>query len=175
MLYHACSWNRNQSVAVSLAHHVAAYQREYPDTPIILIGHSGGGAMVVVALEQLPPGYRVHQAILLAPDLDPKHSLGVAMDHTLCGIDVFRSHFDLLVLGVGTSLVGTLDRAHSPAAGLVGFRQPSGLDERSRFLYSAKLREHDYRVEMVLTGHTGGHFTCTTPAFVDRYVSPVIR
>jgi pimeloyl-ACP methyl ester carboxylesterase len=175
MLYHARAWGRHQAVAGQLASRIVSLQAERPDRPIILVGHSGGGAMAVVALEQLPPGASVHQAILLAPDISPYHCLAAALSRTECGIDLFRSPFDLLALGVGTTLVGTIDRFHGPAAGLVGFHSSGGADEDARFLYSLKLREHPYSPSMVRTGHFGGHFTVTLPDFVSRYVTPTIR
>ena len=175
MLYHARAWNRNYSMAGVLAEHIVTLQNQEPFRPIIVIGHSGGGGVTIVALEQLPPGYRIHQAILLAPDLSPEHSLVNSLDHTLVGIDVFHSPLDFLVLGVGTIAVGTIDRARLPAAGMVGFYPPRGLDEGSQFLYASKLHQHTYQPSMSLTGHFGGHFTCTLPEFVNRYVSPVLR
>jgi pimeloyl-ACP methyl ester carboxylesterase len=175
MLYHARGWDRNQAVAALLADHIVTLQNQEPYRPIILVGHSGGGAMAVLALEQLPPGYRIHQAILLAPYISPVRSLATSLDRTLQGIDVFHSPFDFIVLGAATMTVGTLDRVRLPAAGMVGFHTPQGLDEGSQFLYAAKLHQHGYEPAMFLTGHYGGHFTCTLPEFVNRYVSPVIR
>jgi pimeloyl-ACP methyl ester carboxylesterase len=175
MLYHVRAWNRNQTVAGMLAEHIVTLQTEQPYRPIILVGHSGGGAMAIVALEQLPPGYKVHQAILLAPDIAPNHPLAASLDHTLQGIDVFHSSIDCIILGAATTSVGTIDRVWTPAAGMVGFNQPKASDDSSQFLYSTKLHQHGYEPAMLLTGHYGGHFTCTLPEFVNRYVSPVLR
>jgi pimeloyl-ACP methyl ester carboxylesterase len=175
MLYHACAWNRNQNVAAILAEHIVTLQTQQPDRPIILVGHSGGGAMAIVALEQLPPGFRVHQAILLAPDIAPTHPLAASLDRTIQGIDVFHSKLDCFILGAATASVGTIDRVWTPAAGMIGFHTPSYADEASASLYSTKLRQHGYEVAMSRTGHFGGHFTCTLPEFVNRYVSPVLR
>lgn len=175
MLYHVVAWNRNQSVAALLAEHIVTLQTQQPDRPIILVGHSGGGAMAIVALEQLPPGYRVHQAILLAPDLAPGHPLATSLDRTLQGIDVFHSKLDCVILGAATTSVGTIDRVWTPAAGMVGFHSPPCSDEMSVSLYATKLRQHGYEVAMSRTGHFGGHFTCTLPEFVNRYVSPSLR
>jgi pimeloyl-ACP methyl ester carboxylesterase len=175
MFYHARAWTRHQQIAGELAQRILALQTDQPYRPIILIGHSGGAAMAIVALEQLPPGYRVHQVILLAPDLAPSYPLGTALDRTVYGIDVFHSRFDCLMLGAGTTLLGTIERVHTPAAGMLGFHTPGCLDEGTQFLYCMKLRQHGYEPAMALTGYVGGHFTCTTPEFVNRYVSPVIR
>jgi pimeloyl-ACP methyl ester carboxylesterase len=175
MLYHASAWKRNQQVACSLASHIVALQTERPDRPIVVVGHSGGGGLVVIALEQLPPGCRVQQAILLAPDIGPNHVLTTALDRTVDGIDVFTSSMDVFVLGMGTVAVGTIDRARAPAAGMIGFSTPKNSDEGTQLLYASKLHQHSYEAGMIRTGHYGGHFTCTLPEFVSRYVSPTIH
>ena len=175
MLYHARGYNRNQRVAGQLAQHILALQTEQPDRPIIVVGHSGGGAMTVLALELLPPGVQIQQAILLAPYMAPNHELTAALEHTIYGIDVFTSPFDLVVLGAATMVVGTLDRVHMPAAGLTGFYAPRTVDAAGQTVYSEKLHQHGYEMGMLRTGHYGGHFSCTLPEFVNRYVSPVLH
>jgi pimeloyl-ACP methyl ester carboxylesterase len=176
MLYHVSAWKRNQIVADLLAQRIMTVQAEKPGRPIVLVGHSGGGAMSVVALERLPAGCRIQQAILLAPDISPGYNLTTALDRTEFGIDVFHSTLDCVILGAATVAVGTVDRVRMPAAGMVGFSTPrKGMDEGSAFLYSSKLHQHGYTPAMSLTGHFGGHFTCTLPEFVKSYVSPVIR
>jgi pimeloyl-ACP methyl ester carboxylesterase len=171
MLYHVRGWDRNRVVAGQLAQHIVALQAERPDRPLILVGHSGGGAMSVLALEQLPPGVQIQQAILLAPDLSPTHPLTTALDRTVHGIDVFHSPLDCVILGAATVAVGTVDRAHLPGAGMTGFITRSA----DRDAYAAKLHQHGYEVGMAASGHFGGHFTCTLPDFVNHYVSPVVR
>jgi pimeloyl-ACP methyl ester carboxylesterase len=175
LLYHLCAWERNQAEARRLAEHIQAIQAEKPSTPIILVGHSGGGAMIVLALEQLPPGCLVRQAILIAPALSPRYPLALALEHATAGIDVFHSSFDCVVLGVFTLCMGTIDREWSFSAGMVGFRPPAGADDASRCLYCAKLRNHGFNSAMCAAGHFGGHFTCTLPSFVAHCVGPVLR
>ncbi len=175
MLYHVHAWRRNQSVARYLAGYIATLQTMQPDRPIILVGHSGGGAMAIMALDQLPYGFKIHQTILLAPDLSPSYSLANALDRTTQGIDVFYSNLDIIVLGAATYTVGTIDRVWTPAAGMIGFRLPASLDPLGESLYTTKLRQHGYDPAMSLTGHFGGHFTCTLPEFVKSYVCTALR
>jgi hypothetical protein len=131
--------------------------------------------MAIMALDQLPEGYRIHQAILLAPDLSPSYPLTNALGRSVHGIDVFYSNLDVFVLGAATYTVGTIDRVWTPAAGMVGFRLPAGLDSESANLYSSKLHQHGYDPAMSLTGHLGGHLTCTLPEFVKSYVGAALR
>jgi pimeloyl-ACP methyl ester carboxylesterase len=175
MLYHVQAWQRNQSVAGYLADHIASLQTQQPDRPIVLIGHSGGGAMAVMVLNQLPPGFKIRQAILLAPDISPTYPLSTALERTVQGIDVFYSNLDCIVLGAAAYTAGTIDRVRTPAAGMIGFRQPATSDAVALSLYATKLHQHGYDPAMSLTGHFGGHFTCTLPEFVKSYVSPVLR
>jgi len=175
MLYHLRDWNRNQIMVDRLAERIVSLQKSQPDQPIVLIGHSGGAALIVLALEKLPKEVQVQQAILLAPDLSPNYPLNTALDRTAYGIDVFHSRFDFLIQGIATRAVGTIDRVHTRGAGMVGFRTAQEWDENSRFLNSYKLRQHDYEMAMALSGHFGGHFTYGMPEFVKRYISPVLR
>jgi hypothetical protein len=118
---------------------------------------------------------KIHQAILLAPALSPLYPLATALDRTDQGIDVFYSNLDCVVLGAGTYTVGTIDRVRTPASGMVGFRLPLNADYVALSLYGTKLHQHGYDPAMSLTGHFGGHLTCTLPEFVNRYVSTVLR
>jgi pimeloyl-ACP methyl ester carboxylesterase len=175
MLYHVQAWNRNVSVAGSLAAHIASLQARQPDRPIVLIGHSGGGAMAIMVLDLLPPSVSVQQVILLAPDISPTYPLSTALERTVQGIDLFYSNLDCFVLGAATYTVGTIDRIRTPAAGMLGFRSPPSSDTIATSLYATKLHQHAYDPAMSLTGHFGGHLTCTLPEFVSRYVSSVLR
>jgi hypothetical protein len=81
---------------------------------------------------------------------------------------------DLVVLGAGTRIFGTIDRVKSVAAGLVGFRVPRSLDDSDRAQY-AKLRQVRWRPAMASTGYLGGHVGSDSPAFLRRYVVPLLR
>lgn len=58
-------WPGSEALAEDLARHVARLRRDWPDTPLYLLGESMGAAVVVVALGQgLPP---VDGVILVSP------------------------------------------------------------------------------------------------------------
>ena len=54
LIYHLRAWRRNQLVARQIAARVVEYRRQYPGRPVWLVGHSGGGAMALLAAEFLP-------------------------------------------------------------------------------------------------------------------------
>ena len=82
---------------------------------------------------------------------------------------LFWSPLDVFVLGVGTRVFGTIDRKNAFSAGLVGFRQPEGLDESARAQY-AKLKQIRWSPSMASTGYLGGHVGPDNPAFLRKYV-----
>ncbi|WP_422928237.1 serine aminopeptidase domain-containing protein [Singulisphaera sp. PoT] len=152
---------------------VIAYRAEHPGRPVFLVGKSGGTGLVVKALEHLPED-AVEAVVLLAPALSPRYDLSRALLAVRRDVTVFWSPLDVVVLGLGTSLFGTIDRRRSVSAGMVGFRIPKGLDEAGRARY-AKLRQVRWRPRMASTGYLGGHVGPDSPAFLKKYVVPLLR
>ena len=140
---------------------------------MFLVGKSGGSGMVVRALERLPED-TVEAAVLLAPALSPGYDLTRALRAVRREMVVFWSPLDLIVLGLGTRVFGTIDRVNAVSAGLVGFRRPEALDEPGKAQY-AKLRQVRWRPIMARTGYLGGHVGPDSPAFLRRYVVPLLR
>ena len=89
---------------------------------------------------------------------------------------VFWSPLDVIILGVGTRLFGTIDRVKTVSAGLVGFRVPpsANLDETTSQRYD-KLRQIRWRPRMAATGYLGGHLGPDSPLFLRKYVVPLLR
>jgi hypothetical protein len=140
--------------AAAVAAEVALFRAEHPAAPVFLVGKSGGTGVVVKALEGLPPG-AVERAVLLAPALSPAYDLRRALAAVGRELVVFWSPLDLIVLGLGTRIFGTIDRINAVSAGLVGFRAPGDLDGPGRAHY-AKLRQVRWRPGMARTGYLGG-------------------
>src|SRR5438309_1470308 len=69
---------------------------------------------------------------------------------------VFWSPLDLIVLGAGTRIFGTIDGVKTVSAGLVGFRPPASATAGQLAEY-AKLRQVRWRPAMASTGYLGGH------------------
>ncbi len=159
--------------AREMAAEVEAFHEQHSGSPAFLVGKSGGTGVVVKALEQIPEG-AIERAVLLAPALSPDYDLSRALRAVRRELVVFWSPLDLIVLGLGTRIFGTIDRIRTVSAGLVGFRPPHSLDEVSRAQYS-KLRQVRWRPEMAVTGYVGGHVGPDSPAFLRKYVVPLLR
>ena len=72
MLVHLRYESRNRRQAEQIAAKIVEYQDQYPGRPVNLIGHSGGGGMVLLTLEALPPDRKIDCAILLAAAISPE-------------------------------------------------------------------------------------------------------
>lgn len=165
---------RNRRQGQKLAQRIVHYQDAFPHRPVHLIGHSGGAGIVILALDALPNGREVTAAYLLAAAVSPDHDLTPALEHTKLGIWNFYSPRDIGFLAVGTSVFGTIDRAHATAAGAVGFRIPSHLDRAGRDLYDTKLHHTPYNKRMAKAGCDGSHFGWARPPFVRNVLAPMI-
>jgi hypothetical protein len=173
-----CVANRD-AWAHAMATAAIRFREEHPDLPVFLVAKSGGSGVVIKALERVPAGC-VERAILLAPALSPDYDLTSALRGVSRDVTVFWSPLDLVVLGAGTRIFGTIDRIRSVSAGLVGFRPPS----TSRSTTSggpgvwdgyAKLRQIRWQPSMIRTGYFGGHIGPDSPVFLRMYVAPLLR
>ncbi|CAN5807455.1 hypothetical protein BH23PLA1_BH23PLA1_04330 [soil metagenome] len=160
------------SQAARIVEQVMAYRAFRPAAPVFLVGKSGGSGLVVRALELLPEG-SVEAVALLAPALSPGYDLSKALRAVRREMVVHHSPMDVLILGVGTRLFGTVDGVKSIAAGLVGFRVPEGLGSADRASYD-RLRQVRWVPAMTRCGYLGGHFGPDLPAFLRRYVVPLL-
>ncbi len=158
--------------AKGLAAQVEAFRGEHPGTPIHLIGKSGGTGVVVKALELLPAG-AVDTAVLIAPAVSPRYDLTRALVAVRRRAVVFWSPLDMIVLGAGTRLFGTIDRVRTVSAGLVGFQAPSPATPEQASSY-ARLKQVRWGPAMARTGNFGGHVGPDLPAFLRKYVVPLL-
>jgi pimeloyl-ACP methyl ester carboxylesterase len=160
--------------ARALAAEVERFRGRHPEAAVFLVGKSGGAGVVVRALEELPAA-AVEVAVLLAPALSPRYDLTRALRGVRRELVVFWSPLDVFILGVGTRVFGTIDRVKAVSAGLVGFRPPAApVDPAWRAEY-AKLRQVRWRPAMAATGYLGGHVGPDSPAFLRKYVVPLLR
>ena len=116
-LYHLRSATWHASQAERLAKRITDYQDEFPGRPVVLVGHSGGAAMSLLALSLLEDR-KIAAAVLLAAAVSPGFDTTPARRHAERGIWSFHSPFDWLQLGLGTLAVGTFDGKHAIASGM---------------------------------------------------------
>ena len=159
--------------SAAVAAQVLAWREAYPDRAVFLVGKSGGTGIVVGALEVLPEG-AVEAAVLLSAAISSTYDLSRALRAVAREVVVFWSPLDLVILGAGTILFGTVDRVHTIGAGLVGFRVPPDLDGAGRDQYR-KLRQVRWTPAMIAAGNLGGHAGTDNPAFLRKYVVPLLR
>jgi len=174
-IFNLTNLERNRQQAARLAQRILQQQQKYPNTPIHLIGHSGGGGIAVLTLEALPAGKQVDQVVLLAPALSPDYDLGPALRHARFGIVNFYSQLDMGFLGLGTTVFGSIDRDRGPSAGAVGFDTPRRGSAEVRKLYASKLRQVRWTPEMMKHGATGGHMGWMSQEFARETLAPIIR
>ncbi len=156
--------------ASQIVEQVLRFRQDKPGAPIFLVGKSGGTGVVVRAMEDLPED-SIEAAVLLSSALSPEYDLSRALRAVRRDMTLFWSPFDVLILGLGTRIFGTIDRRNAMSAGLVGFRQPKQLDESGRVQYS-KLKQIRWSPAMARTGYLGGHIGPDSPAFLRKYVLP---
>ncbi len=161
--------------ARAIAAMVQGFKKAQPDEPVFLVGKSGGSGVVVKALELLDLD-AVERVILLAPALSPRYDLTRALRAVRAELVVFWSPLDVFILGLGTLVFGTIDRARTAGAGLVGFAAPAEGDRSgARNCAYSKVRQIRWRPAMITTGYLGGHFGPDSPLFLKKYVLPLLR
>jgi pimeloyl-ACP methyl ester carboxylesterase len=165
---------RNEREARKIVNKIVSYQDMHPGKPVHLIGHSAGGGVAVLVLENLPANRQITSAILLAPAIAPDYDLRRALRRTQFGIYNYYSSYDVGWLKAGTTIMGTVDGSHCSAAGAVGFTAPWGLDQEDRRLYAERLHQQRYTRQMAASGHTGGHLGWANRKFVAEWLAPVL-
>jgi hypothetical protein len=159
--------NRDKQARL-VAESVQEFRAAQPDDPVFLVAKSGGAGIVIKALEHLDEG-SVERAVLLAPALSPPYDLTRALRAVRRDLVVFWSPLDVVILGAGTRLFGTIDRVKTVGAGMVGFLVPGAdePDEERRHQY-AKLRQVRWRPKMAASLYFGGHVGPDSPLFLRR-------
>jgi len=170
-MYNLRAEGDNRRKAGELGVRIARYRWRYPGRPVVLVGQSGGAAIAVWAAEALLPGQQIDGIIMLAASLSPTYRLEFALANVRRGIVNFYSSRDWVLLGMGTTVAGTMDGRHSSSAGQVGFEVPPAGRPNS---YEGKLFQVAWEPEMTKAGHSGLHLTSGARHYVARYVAPFV-
>lgn len=172
--YHLRGWKRNLKQAELIAQRIVQYQKDFPDRPVHLVGHSGGGALSILALKALPAEIQIESAVLLAPALSPDFVLTPALRQVRTQVWNFWSIWDMVFCGAGTVLLGTIDGKHRFSAGMVGFQIPLNHTSEDEQVYAEKLTQVKYQWSMARAFHLGGHFGPANRVFVAEWVGPIL-
>jgi hypothetical protein len=153
-------------MAQGLAKKVTEHRSDYPDDPVYLAGLSAGCAVVLYALEELPPDVTVDQVLLLSSSVSADFDLSKAVQHVRGKIYAFTSDRDL-VLGDLAANFGTADgkRVGTDISGLKGFHMTHG----------GKVQNIAWRPEFAKYGHHGGHTDSVAAPFVQHFVAPLVK
>lgn len=166
---HMSSVEYKRNVARGLAEKVIKHRRTYPSDPVYLAGLSAGCAVVLYALEELPPDISVDQVILLSSSVSADFDLAPALSRVRGRIYAFTSSRDA-VLGDLAARFGTADGKHvgTEISGLKGFRSLGGA-------YGDKVQNIAWRPEFSQFGHHGGHTDVVATPFIARFVAPLVK
>ena len=162
----------NPLAAQSIANAIMDYQDEYPDRPVYILGHSGGGGVAIFVAEGLDEDRRIEGVIVLSGSISSAYNLEKALSRTQRGIVNFYNRNDSALLAVATMVLGNVDGIHGPSAGLIGFDEPKDKDADEKKAEYTKLYQVEMTNDMVLGG--GSHTAVTDPGFVSLHVAPWI-
>jgi pimeloyl-ACP methyl ester carboxylesterase len=152
---------------------VDAYRREWPGRPVVLVGHSGGGAIAVFAAEAVN-GAPLTGIVALAPALGPGYDLSAALSRTRMGIVNFHAandYFLKTIIHVGFNF----DDDRRRTAGADGFTIPRDLTPAARDLYDDRLKQIAWKPSMLKQGNWGGHFGWTGSLWIAHNLAPLLK
>ncbi|MCJ7543550.1 MAG: lysophospholipase [Phycisphaerae bacterium] len=159
----------NRIAAAGIADMIADYQTQYPDRPVYVVGHSGGGGIAVFVAEALPKDVMIDGLVLLSASMSSAYDITKALGHCRKGVLNIYSKADVGLLIVGTVLAGNVDGIRGPATGAIGFDRPSSRSSAERVQAYQKL----FQLELTSAhGSDDAHGSTTRRGFVSRYVAP---
>jgi hypothetical protein len=164
------AYDENHRQAAHVAEMIAKQLADDPGRRVVVTSHSGGGAIAVWAMEDLPAGDEVNDVLLLAPALSPDYDLTAALRHVKDHIYLFWSSGDGFIIGLGCRVCGTMDGKTTNAAGYVGFvRPPSG--DAGQY---AKLQQRAYDPNWMWLGNFGDHIGPMAQPFAAKVLAPLV-
>lgn len=166
-------YRRNRVMGGTLARRVVAFRRQYPESRIHVFAHSGGCGVGVFALESLHGRQLVDTLVLSAPAIKPTYNFAPAL-RTVQRAYALVSRRDRFVLGAGTRIFGTTDRAFAQSGGRLGFRIPPNLTPEEVNRYS-RLKEIHWSPSFQPDGHYGGHTGWCNTKWLSKHFLPILR
>lgn len=168
-VYSLVASQRHRDQSRVIADKIVRYRSEHPYQPVYVIGHSGGGAMMLLSLAQLPEGVTATGGVAIAPAISREFDVRSALRRTTRGLWNVSSWGDMFFMG-GSLLLGNVDRCWRIPAGLAGFSPR--LHEQIRQEGLPPLREMTYCTQYLASRNLGGHFGGVAVPFVKNHVAP---
>ena len=160
---------RNEAEADKLAERLQKLVKEDPSRRISVIAHSGGSGIAAWALERLPDDVKIDTLVFVAPALSQRYDLSKALRHVRGNLYAFTSENDVLVLGAGTRMFGTIDGVKEDASGMRGFTMPDGADAEQY----KKLVPMPYDAAWMDHGNIGDHIGAMGRTFAAKVIAPL--
>jgi hypothetical protein len=164
------AYKRNQVEAQKVADRITTRFRADPGVRIVLTAHSGGTGLIIWALEKLPDDVTVDTVMLLSSALSPQYDLSKGLAHVRGKCYSFCSENDVLVLGAGTKMFGTIDGKKTEAAGEFGFVFPTDADAKEY----EKLVQKPYDKSWMQYHNIGDHIGDMSRPFSRNILAPIL-
>jgi pimeloyl-ACP methyl ester carboxylesterase len=159
----------NRIEGKEIANRIVTYRKNYPDRPVYVIGHSGGGGIAVFAAEAMPKDVSLDGVVLLSASVSSAYDLTHALGHCRQGILNIYAPSDVGLLIIGTTLAGNMDGIRGPAAGAIGFDRPNSRASSQKAVAYQKL----FQMELTTDEEDGSvHNSTTRHKFITHYVLP---
>jgi pimeloyl-ACP methyl ester carboxylesterase len=160
--------------ANELARTIVAFERENPNTPITLIGHSAGAVVAVFTLEALPERPIVENVVLLSGSLSTDYDLTKALARVRQHVYIFTSDRDA-ILSVLLPITGPADRDADTnnVIGVCGATLPASASPETERQY-AKVTEVRWNPSFSSFGHRGEHLDSVNELFIRAFVAPLV-
>lgn len=154
-----------QRKAARLADHIRQRRARFPNDELHLMGLSAGTAVIVFALEQLPPDVSVNNVVLFAPSIVGDYDLSSAMAHVRGFLYATSSPHDGILKGLRVNA----DGGTGQPAGLYGLRVPARVE---RFDSYTRVVNLPWRPPYADLGWSGSHTGATGRRFVQNVIAP---
>lgn len=158
---------RNQGVARGLAKRIQKFHNQHPQADIFVMGLSAGTAVVLHAIEQLPPSVKVKHVVLLSSSASANHDLTAAMQRVSGCLYNTVSRSDAILNSLGVNADG---RDGSPA-GSTGFRRPRKRKSETIAAYR-RVVNLPWKPAYLAYDWDGGHVAATNPKFIRAVIAP---
>lgn len=159
--------------AKEAAARMVTHLKEYPGSPIDILGFSAGTAVAIFALEDLPESVQVNDMVLLGTSISENYDMTNALKRVRGHVSIYTSTRDRM-LGFLMPFSGTADRKfNDPGAGITGFTLPKGATAATRRLYAEKIVTIPWTAKLEKDGDYGRHFDNVKMEFIRDHVTPL--